>query len=153
MEVEKKKAILRQGKFILFSISAGIIQIASFTIFEEVFHLEHWLSYFIALVLSVVWNFTFNRKFTFQSANNVPIAMLKVAAYYAVFTPLSLQLEWELTYHWTFPGSPYVATGINMLINFVTEFLYQRYFVFGNSIESAKKKKDESKPSEVEETK
>ena len=148
MEVEKKKAMFRQAKFALFSVSAGIVQIASFALFEEVFHLEHWLSYFIALVLSVVWNFTFNRKFTFQSANNVPIAMLKVAAYYVVFTPLSLQLEWMLTNVWTFPGSAYVATGINMLINFVTEFLYQRFFVFGKSIDTAKKKKDEPKPSE-----
>ena len=148
MEAEKKKAMFRQAKFALFSVSAGIVQLASFALFEEVFHLEHWLSYFIALVLSVVWNFTFNRKFTFQSANNVPIAMLKVAAYYVVFTPLSLQLEWMLTNVWTFPGSAYVATGINMLINFVTEFLYQRFFVFGKSIDTAKKKKDELKPSE-----
>lgn len=148
MEVEKKKAMFRQAKFALFSVSAGIVQLASFALFEEVFHLEHWLSYFIALVLSVVWNFTFNRKFTFKSATNVPIAMLKVAAYYVVFTPLSLQLEWMLTNVWTFPGSPYVATGINMLINFVTEFLYQRFFVFGKSIDTAVKEKDEPKPSE-----
>lgn len=153
MNKEKKKEVFRAAKFTLFSISAGLIQILAFTLLEEVAHLEHWLSYFIALVLSVLWNFTFNRKFTFKSANNVPIAMLKVVAYYIVFTPLSLQLEWVLTNKWTFPGSPYVATGINMAINFVTEFLYQRYFVFGKSIDSAKKKKDELKPSEVEETK
>ena len=70
--------------------------------------------------------------------------MLKVVAYYIVFTPLSLQLEWVLTNKWTFPGSPYVATGINMAINFVTEFLYQRYFVFGKSIDTAQKKKDKT---------
>ena len=148
MEIEKKNGMLRQAKFLLFSISAGIIQLASFTLFEEVFHLEHWLGYGIALVLSVIWNFTFNRKFTFKSATNVPVAMLKVAAYYVVFTPLSLQLEWMLTNVWTFPGSPYVATGINMLINFVTEFLYQRFFVFGKSLNTAVKEKDEPQPSE-----
>ena len=135
-EEEKKKEFWRAVKFVLFSISAGVIQLASFTLFEEVFHWDHWLSYFIALVLSVIWNFTFNRKFTFKSANNVPIAMLKVFAYYVAFTPISVYIEYLLTKVWTFPGSPYVATGINMLINFVTEFLYQRFFVFRESIDT-----------------
>ena len=141
MKKVERKEVFRALKFTLISISAGLIQVASFTLLNEVAHLEYWLSYFIALVLSVLWNFTINRKYTFQSANNVPIAMLKVAAYYVVFTPLSLQLEWMLTHVWTFPGSEYVATGINMLINFVTEFLYQRFFVFGKSIDTREKKK------------
>lgn len=144
MTKDKRKEVFRAAKFTLFSISAGVVQIASFTLLEEVAHLDHWISYGIALVLSVIWNFTFNRKYTFKSASNVPIAMLKVVAYYIVFTPLSLQLEWVLTNKWTFPGSPYVATGINMAINFVTEFLYQRYFVFGKSIDTAQKKKDKA---------
>lgn len=141
MKKVERKEVFRALKFTLISISAGLVQVASFTLLNEVAHLEYWLSYFIALVLSVLWNFTINRKYTFQSANNVPIAMLKVAAYYVVFTPLSLQLEWMLTHVWTFPGSEYVATGINMLINFVTEFLYQRFFVFGKSIDTREKKK------------
>ena len=141
MKKVERKEVFRALKFTLISISAGLIQIASFTLLNEVAHLEYWLSYFIALVLSVLWNFTINRKYTFKSANNVPIAMLKVVAYYVVFTPLSLQLEWMLTHVWTFPGSEYVATGINMLINFVTEFLYQRFFVFGKSIDTREKKK------------
>ena len=92
-------------------------------------------------VLSVLWNFTLNRKITFKSANNVPIAMLKVAAYYAVFTPLSTMLEHYLTT--SLGWNEYLVTGINMVINFVTEFLYQRFFVFGKSIDSAVKKKEE----------
>ena len=140
MTKEKKKEAFRVAKFTLFSISAGVIQALSFTLLNELAHLEYWLSYFIALVLSVLWNFTLNRNFTFKSANNVPIAMLKVVAYYVVFTPLSLQLEWYLTQKWGFPGAEYVATGINMVINFVTEFLYQRFFVFGKSIDTAVKK-------------
>lgn len=86
---EARKEMIRTIKFVLFSASAGIIQVLSFTLMEEVLHLEHWISYLVSLVLSVLWNFTLNRKFTFYSANNVPIAMMKVAAFYLVFTPLS----------------------------------------------------------------
>lgn len=86
---DKRKEFLRTVKFILFSISAGVIQAVSFTLFNELMHLKYWVSYLAALVLSVLWNFTLNRKFTFQSANNIPVAMLKVAAFYMFFTPLS----------------------------------------------------------------
>ena len=125
-------------KFALFSASAGLIQFGSYTLFYEVAHFPEWLSYLIALILSVLWNFTLNRKFTFKSANNVPIAMLKVAAYYAAFIPLSTLLEKVLTEDAGWNG--YLVTAINMILNFVTEFLYQRYFVFGKSIGSAEKK-------------
>ncbi len=132
-----KKEIIRVVKFTLFSASAGLIELGSFTLFNEVLHLKYWLSYLIALVLSVLWNFTLNRKFTFKSAANVPVAMLKVACYYAVFTPLSTLLVKYLTE--TLGWNEYVVTILNMLINFVTEFLYQRFFVFGKSIDTAEK--------------
>lgn len=134
MENEKQKEIMRIIKFTVFSISAGIIQIASFTIMEEVFKLTYWPSYLIALLLSIVWNFTINRKFTFKSANNVPIAMMKVLAYYAVFTPLSTWWGDALT---KASWNEYLVLGGTMLINFITEFLYQRFFVFGKTLESA----------------
>lgn len=128
------KELLRAVKFALISASAGIIQIGTFTLLNELLHLPYWVSYLIALVLSVVWNFTLNRKYTFKSAANVPIAMLKVAAYYAVFTPLSTWLEHLLT---TGAGwNEYLVTAINMLLNFVTEFLYQRFYVFGKSLDT-----------------
>jgi len=136
MSGEGKKEVWRAVKFTLFSISAGLIQIASFALFKELLHFTNWLSYLLALVLSVLWNFTLNRKFTFHSAANVPIAMLKVACYYAVFTPLSTLLERYLADTLLFNG--YLVTAINMLLNFVTEFLYQRFFVFGKSIDTAK---------------
>jgi putative flippase GtrA len=135
MENNKKKEALRALKFTLFSISAGLIQILSFTLLNELLHLPYWLSYLIALVLSVLWNFTLNRKFTFKSAANVPVAMFKVACYYAVFTPLSTMLEHYLTMR--LGWNEYLVTTINMVINFVTEFLYQRFFVFGKSIDTA----------------
>ena len=132
---EGKKELLRTIKFTLFSISAGVIQFLTFTLLNELVHLDYWVSYLIALVLSVLWNFTINRKVTFHSANNVPIAMLKVACYYAVFTPLSTALEHLLTMR--LGWNEYLVTAINMLINFVTEYFYQRFFVFGNSIDTA----------------
>lgn len=141
MEKNKKREFFRVVKFTLFSISAGLIQIGAFALFNEVCHFPYYLSYMIALIMSVVWNFTLNRKYTFHSANNVPIAMLKVLAYYIVFTPLSTLLEHYLTD--TLLWNEYLVTGINMVINFVTEFLYQKFFVFKKSIDSnLKKEKD-----------
>ena len=135
------KEFIRVLKFTLFSVSAGLIQIVSFTLLNEILHLDYWVSYLIALVLSVLWNLTFNRKFTFKSAANVPVAMLKVAAYYAVFTPLSTWLEHVLTTRCGW--NEYLVTAINMLLNFVTEFLYQRFFVFGKSLDTAEKAREE----------
>ena len=135
---DTKKELLRSLKFVLFSISAGLIQIVSFTIMEELLHLPHWMSYLVALVLSVLWNFTLNRKFTFCSANNVPVAMLKVAGFYVVFTPLSTWWTAVLTgpeVGW----NEYLVLIMTMLINFVTEYLYDRFVVFGKSIDTAKK--------------
>ena len=135
---EKKKEIIRTIKFTLFSISAGLIQTVSFTLLNELLHLEYWISYLIALILSVVWNFTLNRKFTFCSANNVPVAMLKVACYYAVFTLLSTWWTAVLT-GVGFGWNEYLVLAITMLSNFVTEYLFDRFVVFGKSIDTAKK--------------
>ena len=135
------KEVVRVVKFTLFSISAGLIEMGTFALLNELWHLPYWVSYLVALVLSVLWNFTLNRKFTFHSAANVPVAMLKVAAYYAVFTPLSTWLEHRLAagLGW----NEYLVTAINMVINFVTEFFYQRYFVFGKSIDTNDRAKKE----------
>ena len=137
METNKKKEWIRVAKFTLFSISAGLIEIVSFALLNELLHLPYWLSYLIALVLSVLWNFTLNRKFTFKSAANVPVAMLKVACYYAVFTPLSTVLEHQLAGN--LGWNEYLVTAINMVLNFVTEFLYQRFVVYRNSVDTAEK--------------
>lgn len=128
------KEWIRVVKFTFFSISAGLIELGAFAVLNEWLRLPYWLGYLTALALSVLWNFTLNRSFTFKSAANVPVAMLKVAVYYAVFTPLSTGLE-----HWYTAGlgwNEYVATGLNMILNFATEFLYQRFFVFGKSIDT-----------------
>ncbi|MBQ9968028.1 MAG: GtrA family protein [Oscillospiraceae bacterium] len=133
---DRKKELIRAVKFTLFSISAGIIQTVTFTLMTELLQLGYWVCYLTSLVLSVLWNFTLNRKITFHSANNIPIAMLKVAAYYVVFTPLSTWGGEALT---AIGWNEYVVFVLSMLTNFVTEFLYQRFFVFGSSIDTAKK--------------
>lgn len=129
---EKNESLIQAIKFTLFSISAGIIQVLVFTALEELppllfgRSLGYWPCYLPALIASVVWNFTFNRKFTFQSAANVPIAMLKVALYYAVFTPVSTVLGNLAAGH----VSAYLILALTMLTNFVTEFLFDKYVVF-----------------------
>jgi len=141
--MEKKKEVWRAVKFALFSASAGIIEIVVFALLNELLRLPYWLSYLAALAASVLWNFTLNRRFTFQSANNVPRAMLQVALFYAVFTPLSTLLEHVLTEK--LGWNEYLATGINMALNLVTEYLYDRYVVFRDSIDTnelAKKKQE-----------
>jgi len=133
---DRKKEFLRGVKFTLFSLSAGLIQIGSFALFNELFHWAYWVSYLIALILSILWNFTLNRRFTFQSAGNVPKAMLLVALFYLVFTPVSTLLEKFLTEELLW--NEYSVTLLNMLLNFVTEFLYDRFVVFRDSIDTRK---------------
>ena len=137
-----RSELIRTIKFVLFSISAGVIEIGVFTVLYELLHWEYWVAYLIALVLSVVWNFTLNREFTFRSANNVPIAMLKVAAYYAVFTPVTTILGnyLEGTCGW----NGMLVTIMNMLLNFVTEYLYDRFVVFGKSIDTNSRARSQS---------
>ncbi len=128
------KERLRALKFLLFSVSAGVIEIISHTLFLELFALRPWLAQILSLSLSVLWNFTFNRRYTFQSANNVPVAMLKVAAFYLVFTPLTSWLTDCWTELWGY--NEYIIKVLTMLANLVLEFFYQKYFVFRNSIDT-----------------
>ena len=135
-KLKRKHEIIRVVKFVLFSASAGIIQFASCTLLFEVAKMEYVWAYIISVVLSVLWNFTFNRKFTFKSASNIPIAMLKVAAFYLVFTPLSALWSWALEdlCGW----NEYLVLVPTMIINMVTEYLYCTYFVFKNSMNTNK---------------
>ena len=129
------KEYIRFIKFALFSASAGLIEIGAFALLNEISGWSYWPCYLIALLCSILWNFTLNRKFTFRSAANVPVAMLKVLGYYAVFTPLTTILGDYLAE--TLMWNEYLVTGLNMLLNFTTEFLFQRYVVFGKSLDTA----------------
>ena len=143
---DKRKEILRVIKFVLFSVSAGIIEIVSFTLLTQLTDWQYWPRYLIALVLSVLWNFTLNRKFTFKSANNVPLAMMKILAFYCVFTPVTTILGNYLAEN--LGWNEYLVTGLNMLMNITTEYLYDRFVVFGKTIDTndiAKKKADKER--------
>ncbi len=125
----QKESVFQILKFTLFSASAGIIQVVAFAVFNELCRWMYWPAYLTALVLSIIWSFTFNRRYTFKSAANVPVAMLKLFGFYAVFTPLS-----------TWLGHVAEASGINdyivlivtMLSNFVLEFLFSKFFIYRN---------------------
>ena len=123
----KKQQVWQAVKFALFSASAGIIQVASFALFNELFHWQYWPAYLTSLVLSVLWNFTLNRRYTFQSAANIPVAMAKVFGFYLVFTPLSTWLGHLAE------GSgvnEYIVLGVTMLSNFVLEYLFCKFVVY-----------------------
>ena len=135
MQTNKKTELGRVVRFTLFSASAGLIEMGAFAALSA---LSYWPRYLIALVLSVLWNFTLNRKFTFKSASNVPKAMALVALYYAVFTPASTLLGSWLTD--TLGWNDYLVTVLNMLLNFATEYLYDRLVVFRGSIDTGAKR-------------
>lgn len=139
----KNKNIWQAIKFTLFSISAGIIQIASFALLHDVLKLpEYWMSYLPSLVLSVLWNFTFNRRYTFRSDADVVRSMTLVALYYLVFIPASTWCGQRLTeagmHDW-------LVEGLTMLVNFVTEFIYQRFVVYRHTIDTNELAKKDQK--------
>lgn len=134
MEKKNTKEWIRVLKFVLFSASAGIIQMGSFTLLNEFTGWRYWPCYLISLLLSILWNFTFNRRFTFKSDANITRSMLLVLAFYAVFTPATTILgEWLAEgLHW----NEYLVTAINMLLNLTLEYLYQRYVVYRNKVDN-----------------
>ena len=135
MKSGSRKELMRAVKFTLFSISAGIIQILTTeVILYFLTDWPYWLRYLIGLVISVIWNFTFNRRYTFRSANNIPVAMLKVAAFYCVFTPLSTLLANFLEADLGWPEL--LVQALIMILNFITEFLFQKFVVFRGTIDT-----------------
>jgi len=136
-----KKELIRTIKFTLFSISAGVIELVSFALLNEFTSFGYWICYLTALILSVVWNFTLNREFTFKSTANVPVAMFKVFIFYLIFTPTSTILGDYLVNKLNF--NEYIVTILNMLCNFVLEYLYDKYIVFRGKIDTKVKNKEE----------
>ena len=131
---KKKKEFIRMSKFLIFSISAGVIEAAVFALLNELTELPYWPCYLSALILSVVWNFTLNRQFTFKAANNIPVAMAKVAAFYVIFTPITTIGGNYLVE--TIGWNEYLVTAMNLVLNFATEYVYDRFFVFGKMIDT-----------------
>jgi len=140
-KLSKKENAVQALKFLLFSCSAGLIETGAFALLDKVFKWDYWPSYLIALVLSVVWNFTLNRSYTFKSAVNVPKAMSMVLGYYAVFTPLSTWLGqiWADA-----GGNHFLVLFVNMVANLITEFLFDRFVVFRGTINTKPGKTDKN---------
>ena len=158
------KSMVQFIKFVLFSASAGIIQVLVFTLLNEVviklpfiqnamensetfakiMTNEYGPIYLIALLTSVLWNFTFNRKFTFKSAANIPIAMLKVLGFYAVFTPVSTLLGNYFTAEYANISSiNYIVLGCTMIANFLSEFIYDKFIVFNDTVKPKEEKEQQ----------
>lgn len=144
VKLTKKQSFIQVVKFVAFSMGAGIIQFVTFTILREATSWAYGACYLPSLILSVLYNFTVNRRYTFKSATNVPLAMLKVALFYCVFTPVSLYLGQVAAHH---DINQYLIEIVTMLCNLVTEFLFCRFFVYRNSINtnSLGKKEEEKK--------
>lgn len=135
--MKNKKQLLQAVKFTLFSASAGIIQISSFALLE-LFIDDYWIVYLASLLLSIIWNFTLNRRYTFKSAANVPIAMAKVLGFYLVFTPLSTYLG-DLAEG--YGVNDFIILVVTMLLNFVLEFLFCKFVVYRGKEDTLEKKK------------
>ena len=145
----KKQNFLQALKYLMFTASAGIIQAVSFTLMNELIRWSYWPSYLIALTLSVVYNFTVNRKFTFKSAKNVPLAMMQIIAYYIVFTPLSTWWGEALTQAgW----NDYIVLFGTMVINMITEFSVYRFIVFRKDMYTNKEGQEELAKMQAEES-
>lgn len=131
---KSRKEIIRAIKFALVSASAGIVEIGVFTVMNEFTGLKYWPCYLTALVASVVWCFTINRRYTFKSTKNVPRAMAMVFAFYLVFTPATTILGNYLaeTLHW----NEYLVTGINMALNLSLEYLYDTFIVYRGEMDN-----------------
>jgi putative flippase GtrA len=131
---KKSQEWVRILKFVLFSASAGIIQFGSFALLNELTTWRYWPCYLISLILSILWNFTFNRRFTFKSNANFTRAMLLVLAFYAVFTPATTILgDWLAE---DIQWNEYIVQIINMLLNLTLEYIYQRFVVYRNRIDN-----------------
>ena len=135
--MKKNKEWVRILKFVLFSASAGVIQFGSFALLNEFTTWRYRPCYLISLILSILWNFTFNRRFTFKSKANITRAMLLVLAFYAAFTPATTILgDWLAE---DMLWNEYLVTIINMLLNLTLEYLYQRFVVYRNRIDNRDK--------------
>lgn len=143
---EKKATLFQAIKYFCCAASAGAIQLISFTILQLVikdptkmwFMTETDVGTFvpttIALALSIIWNFTLNRKFTFKDAGNVPKAMALAFLFYVPFYPFQTwyvaTVKPALGAYMNIDLAGVIAEGTVMLINGILEFCWQKFVVF-----------------------
>lgn len=127
------KEVWRAIKFVLFSASAGVIEMGVFALLNELLEWRYWPCYLIALTCSVVWNYSWNRVVTFKSRNNIIIGVSLVALYYVFFTIITTWGgDWLVE---TVGWNEYLVTALNMIFNLVTEYLWQRFVVYHNRVD------------------
>lgn len=150
-KIEKRKKLEGVFQFIKYALcaaSAGIIQLVLFTILQAVIpatdktihfitedmELVAFIATTVALCASIIWNFTFNRKFTFKDASNVPKAMILAFLFYVPFYPFQTwyvgTIKPLLAEHMNTDLAGIIAEGTVMVINFALEFLWQKFVVF-----------------------
>lgn len=154
---QKNGSVWQAIKYFLCAASAGLIQFVTFTIMKTAFdktgvtesmgtmwffqdiNKTTFIATTIALGLSVLWNFTLNRKFTFKAANNVPLAMGLAFLFYVPFYPFQTwyvgAVENAINNSVGYEASwgAIIAEGTVMLINGILEFCWQKFVVFRNS--------------------
>ena len=152
MKEQKKdrKELFRAIKFAIVSMSAGIVELGTFTLMNELTNLKYWPCYLTALIASIIWCYTVNRRYTFKSGKSIPVVLAYAAAFYAVFTPATTILGNYLAE--TLMWNEYIVTIINMTLNLVTEYLYDTYVVYRNDMDnnSIAKKEQEKKAQNAE---
>lgn len=144
----KRKGVVQFIKYALCAASAGIIQIVLFSILQTVLpkdmgnihfivedmQLGTFIATTVALCASILWNFTFNRKFTFKDAGNVPLAMFLAFLFYVPFYPFQTwyvhTIKTLLSHHINVDGAGIIAEASVMAINFALEFIWQKFVVF-----------------------
>ncbi len=144
----KRKGVVQFIKYALCAASAGIIQIVLFSILQTVLpkdmgnihfivedmQLGTFIATTVALCASILWNFTFNRKFTFKDAGNVPLAMFLAFLFYVPFYPFQTwyvhTIKTLLSQHISVDGAGIIAEASVMAINFALEFIWQKFVVF-----------------------
>ena len=129
-----RKELFRAIKFAIVSMSAGIVELGTFTLMNELTNLKYWPCYLTALIASIIWCYTINRRYTFKSGKPIPVVLAYAAAFYAVFTPATTILGNYLAE--TLLWNEYLVTIINMTLNLVTEYLYDTYVVYRNNMDN-----------------
>lgn len=127
----KKEAFL----FTLFSLSAGIIQISSFSLLNLIDSWSYWSKYLVSVLLSVLWNFTFNRKVTFKGTNNIYLAMSLTLVFYVFFIPITTILGNYFEKNLNVNG--FLILIVTMILNFVLEFVYTKFVIYKKGEEIA----------------
>ena len=171
---QKRKTLVQAIKYACCTASAGVIEIVSYTVLYEVLpidkavmidfithvELRNFVSTLIALTLSILWNFTINRKFTFKSAGNVGRAMFLAFLFYVPFFPFKLWFNGYMPSYLAAGAASaagvtvveylekhviinYAVEVCTMLINGVLEFCWQKFVIYRKEEGSALAKYEE----------